>query len=142
MRSRILIVDDNVFLTEILRRMLVDEGFEVHTEMDGQKGYFSYILNQPHVILTDIHMPGGDGIQLMRKIQRHDPEVPAIYMGGDWARLESVAGAGADNPCVRFLRKPFSAGELMRLLYECLHCGGKGFPNKSRPPLFPDTITI
>jgi DNA-binding NtrC family response regulator len=128
MRSRLLIVDDNVFLIEILRRMLVDEGFEVSTEMNGQKGYSAYLLNQPHVVLTDIHMPGGDGIQLMRKIRKHDPGMPAIYMSGDWERLKSVAEGGEENACVRFLRKPFSPQELMKLIYECLQCGSRDFP--------------
>jgi CheY-like chemotaxis protein len=134
MAPKILIVDDNVFLAKILKRILVDEGFEVDTEMDGQKGYAAYLLNRPDVILTDIHMPGGDGLQLVRKIRRHDPEIPAIYMSGDWLRLKSATEEEDGKPCVRFLPKPFLPGELMKLLSECLSCCGNGVPHKSRRP--------
>jgi|GEM_PF-1733698 len=142
MAPKILIVDDNVFLAEILKRILVDEGFEVDTEMDGQKGYAAYLLNRPDVILTDIHMPGGDGLKLMRKIRWHDPEIPAIYMSGDWLRLKSAAEEEDKKSCVRFLQKHFLPGELMKLLSACLNCCGNGVPHKSlRPSPLSDAVT-
>ena len=128
--TKVLVVDDNITLTAILQQMLVDEGFEVNAAADGQEGYLAYLLNRPDVILTDIHMPGENGLELMKRIRMHDPEARAIYMSSDWESFQSTIEEEQKKFCTRFLRKPFSRAELMRLLSECLSSSGKGVPQR------------
>ena len=130
MTTKVLVVDDNISLTAIIQQILVDEGFEVNAAADGQEGYLAYLLNRPDVILTDIHMPGENGMELMKHIRMHDQKARAIYMSGDWESFQSAIEEEQKKFCTRFLRKPFSGAELMRLLSECLNSCGKGVPQR------------
>jgi DNA-binding NtrC family response regulator len=121
MATKVLVVDNNVSLAEILQQMLVDEGFEVSAATDGREGYSAYLVNRPDVILTDIHMPGENGLEFISHIRRHNPEVRTIYMSGDWIRFQSAIEEEEKRFCVRLLKKPFSEDELMQLLAECLN---------------------
>jgi DNA-binding response OmpR family regulator len=126
MASKILIVDDNVSLTEILRRILTEEGFDINTALDGHKGYSAYLLDRPDLVLTDIQMPGWGGLEMMRRIRREDPEAPAIFMSGDWIRLQAAVEGEEGKFCSGILRKPFSMDELMKILSECFISRRKG----------------
>jgi DNA-binding NtrC family response regulator len=130
MTTKVLVVDDNISLTAILQQMLEEEGFKVNAAADAQEGYLAYLLNRPDVILTDLHMPGENGMELMKHIRMHNPEVRVIYMSGDWENFQSAIEEEQKKFCTRFLRKPFSGAELMRLLSECLNSCGKGVPQK------------
>jgi DNA-binding response OmpR family regulator len=116
MASKILIVEDNISLAEILRRILTEEGFEIITASDGQKGYSAYLLDRPDLILTDIQMPGWNGFELMRQIRRQVPGAPAIFMSGDWSRLPTAVEGEEGKFSCGLLRKPFSTDELMKPL--------------------------
>lgn len=132
MFPRILIVDDNVYLLQLLRGMLEDEGFEVATACHAEDGYAAYLRNRPEMILTDIHMPGGSGLEMVARIRRRDPYIPAIYMSGDWAKLQTVLEEEKRKWLVRSLRKPFSQNELMKVLAEVLAMGGTSLPAGGR----------
>ena len=120
MTAKVLIVDDNVYLTTLLQGMLADEGYEVSAARYAQEGYSAYLLDRPDVILTDIQMPGESGLEMMKKIRRHDPEVRTIYMSGDWPRLQSTMNEEKRKPFVKSLRKPFFQKELMKVLFGIL----------------------
>jgi len=115
---KILIVDDNDVLAHVIQVILEDEGYEVRSAGDGQEGYFSYLHFRPDVVITDLQMPEKNGLELMESIRRHDPKVKTIYMSADpwmfWPRLEEEKTGYAAS----ILEKPFSKGELMRLLAE------------------------
>ncbi len=115
---KILIVDDNQDLGFLLQLMLEDEGYEVRFAKDGSEGYLVYLLFSPDVVITDIQMPGRNGLQLMETIRTHNPRARAIYMSGDlseyWLSLEEER----KRYQVGLLEKPFSKVELMKLLSE------------------------
>jgi hypothetical protein len=69
---------------------------------------------------------------MMKQIRRHDPEVRAIYMSGDWARLQSATEQEKRKSFVRSLRKPFFQKELMKVLSESLSPGGENVPLEGR----------
>lgn len=125
MATKVLVVDNNIDLAEIIQQMLMEEGFEVSAAADGRQGYSAYLVNHPDVILTDVHMPGENGLEMIRHIRRDNPGVRAIYMSGDWVSFQSAIEEEEKKFCVRFLRKPFSEGELLKLLSECLNYGGE-----------------
>ena len=139
MTAKILIVDDNIYLSHLLQIMLGEEGYEVDTARYAQEGYSAFLLKRPDVILTDIHMPGGSGLEMMKQIRRHDPEVRAVYMSGDWERLQSAMEEEKTKPFVKSLRKPFFQKELMRVLFEILPMGTAGGGGLALPPPSPQT---
>ena len=139
MTPKVLIVDDNVYLNHLLQGLLADEGYEVDAARYAGEGYSAYLRKRPDVILTDIHMPGGSGLEMMTQIRRHDPEVRAIYMSGDWERLQSAMKEEKTKPFVKSLRKPFFQQELMRVLFEVLPMGTAGAGGLALPPRSPQT---
>ncbi len=81
MATKVLIVDDNVYLNHLLQIMLADEGYEVDAARYAGEGYSAFLRKRPDVILTDIHMPGGTGLEMMKKIRRPGQAVRLIGVG-------------------------------------------------------------
>ena len=77
-RGRILIVDDEVNARTALAELLRDEGYSVETAADGFKALPRLDDFNPDVLLTDLKMPGMDGIALMRKSKEREPERAVI----------------------------------------------------------------
>lgn len=132
MTARVLIVDDNAYLSHLLQRMLGEEGYEVEAARCAPEGYSAYLRKRPDVILTDIHMPGGSGLEMMKRIRRHDPEARAIYMSGDWAGLQAAMDEEKRKSLVKTLRKPFLQEELMEALSESLSPERENIPMEGR----------
>src|SRR4030067_2525533 len=116
---RILIVDDNIGLAWILQVMLEEEGYEVKVAKDGGEGYLAFLLFEPDLILTDIQMPIENGIELVRHIRLHNPDVRAVYMSSDLGYYGSVLQEEKEKHKACVLSKPFSKDELMRSLSAC-----------------------
>ena len=87
--NKILIVDDATTLTFFLRDVLKSEKYEVRTASDGENGYATYLEFNPDLVATDIQMPGISGLDMMRNIRMHKPNVRTIYMSGDLDRYRS-----------------------------------------------------
>jgi DNA-binding NtrC family response regulator len=117
-KMRILIVDDNQELASAIQIMLEDEGYEVRLANDGQDGYGVFLEFKPDLVITDIQMPGENGLELMEHIRMHDPMVRTIYMSGDLISFWSPLEEEKKRYPVSLLEKPFSKGELMGLLSE------------------------
>jgi DNA-binding NtrC family response regulator len=113
---RILIVDDNQELAWAIQIMLEDEGFEVRSARDGQDGYWAYIEFKPDLVITDIQMPGENGLELMEHIRALNPMVRTIYMSGDLDSYLSPLEEEKKRYPISLLEKPFSKGELMGLV--------------------------
>ena len=113
---RILIVDDNQELALTLQFMLEDEGYEVRSAKDGQDGYWAYLEFKPDLVITDIQMPGENGLELMEHIRTLNPRVRTIYMSGDLNSYLSPLEEEKKRYPVSLLEKPFSKVELMGLL--------------------------
>jgi DNA-binding NtrC family response regulator len=115
-KMRVLIVDDSEDLCFILQMILESEGHEVRLAKDGQDGYWAYLEFKPDLVITDIQMPGENGLELMGHIRTLNPAVRTIYMSGDlssyWLPLEEEK----KRYPVSFIEKPFSKTELMGLL--------------------------
>ncbi len=111
--ARILLADDNADMRDYVKRLLVSQGYEVETVVDGVAALASVRQQLPDLVLTDVMMPGLDGLGLLQEL-RVDPrtrEIPIILLSaraGEESRIEGLE-AGADD----YLIKPFSARELM-----------------------------
>src|SRR5215813_13211494 len=76
--GRVLVVDDEANARTALADLLRDEGYSVETAADGFKALHKLEEFAPDLILTDLKMPGMDGITLMKKAQQTEPETAAV----------------------------------------------------------------
>jgi len=113
---KILIVDDSLGLAHIIMMMLEEERHEVRLARSARDGYLTYLLFKPDVIITDIQMPGKNGLELMKLIRNHNPDVKAIYISADLDQYWPILEKEKTRYSVNCLQKPFSKGELMKLL--------------------------
>src|SRR5262249_24066099 len=78
--GRILVVDDEVNARTALAELLRDEGFEVETAADAFKAMGKYDAFTPHIVVTDLKMPGMDGIELVKKLRAMEDPPSVIVM--------------------------------------------------------------
>lgn len=109
----ILIVDDSSFDRQLLRELLGQSNYIVHTATDGRQGYEMAVGLRPDLILLDLRMPQLDGLATCRllKANRHTAGIPLIFLSGTDSVDDRVEGLRAGS--VDFISKPYSAGELL-----------------------------
>jgi DNA-binding NtrC family response regulator len=109
--ARILVVDDETAARSALTELLREEGFEVQSAGDGFKAIGRLDGWSPDIVITDLKMPGMDGIQLMEKMRERIPDVSVVVMTA-FGTVESAVEAvkqGADD----YLTKPLHLGQLL-----------------------------
>jgi DNA-binding NtrC family response regulator len=111
---RILVVDDEVNARTALTDLLRDEGFDVEMAADAFKALGKYEAFAPHVVITDLQMPGMSGIELMKKIRSADDPAAVLVMTafGDVGTAVEAMHAGAAD----YLTKPLNFDELLVVL--------------------------
>lgn len=111
MAKRVLVVDDEQNIVDILRFNLEREGYEVITAEDGIQGLAMARSSDPDLILLDVMMPEMDGFQVCRELRREDKLTPIIMLTAREEEADRVMGLelGADD----YVSKPFSVRELM-----------------------------
>jgi EAL domain-containing protein (putative c-di-GMP-specific phosphodiesterase class I) len=114
LQSRVLVVDDDPALRKMLARLLKRAAFEV-VDVDSGRGALAALTAQSFdVIVSDIHMPDGDGLELLRAVRRVDLDIPVILMSGK-PDVESAATA-LEFGAFRYLTKPLSADAVERIV--------------------------
>jgi CheY-like chemotaxis protein len=109
--QRVLVVDDNDQVRRFTALMLKTEGFETAQANSGSEAIRLFEAEPPDCVVTDIYMPGEDGVALIGKIRHLAPGVPIIAVSGAveaQSFLNNAGSLGADE----ILAKPFSADEL------------------------------
>ena len=110
MNKKILLVDDEKDIRDVLYLPLTDMGYEVFMAEDGNEALSVFEEAQPTIVLTDIKMPGMDGIELLQQIKRENPETEVVMITGhgdmDLA-IESLKNEAAD-----FITKPINVNAL------------------------------
>ena len=93
-RQKVLVVDDYPAWVELLEDLLRNEGYEVATAEDGSSALEAISTFGPFVVVTDLQMPGMDGVQLIAEVHAQDQRVPVIILSGqrslEWQSLPSV----------------------------------------------------
>src|SRR6266571_3982094 len=112
--ARILVIDDQEPIRRIVRRALEQAGHDVLDASDGKMGMEILARHSADVVITDIFMPGQDGIVTLREIRKRFPTVKVIVMSGgdstgtlDLRRDAELLGA------VTSLQKPFNARDIV-----------------------------
>lgn len=107
---KILVIDDDVLLLRTMTRILVADGHEVASASEGGRAMALYREHRPDLVITDIVMPGQEGIETILTLRRDDNPVKIIAISGvDAEMLETARLIGADD----ILEKPFRAHELV-----------------------------
>jgi two-component system response regulator VicR len=108
--KKILIVDDEKAISDIIKYSLTQEGFEVLTAFDGEEAIEKTRESQPDLILLDLMLPKKDGLEVAREI-RKDYEIPIIIVSAKDSEIDKILGLelGADD----YVTKPFSNRELI-----------------------------
>ncbi|MBN2169440.1 MAG: response regulator [Actinobacteria bacterium] len=125
-KRKILVIDDEVLLLEVMKTNLEIEGYEVITEMSGETGLVSAVVEQPDIIILDIMMPDLDGWEICRRL-RSDTRtkyIPVIMLTALDKTHHVVKGfeCGADD----YLAKPFENPELFARIKAVLTKASKG----------------
>ncbi len=110
-QGRILVVDDEVNARSALAELLRDEGFEVETAADAFKALGKYDVFAPHLVLTDLKMPGMDGIELVKRIHAMEDPAAVVVMTAFGAVQTAVEAMHAG--ALEYLTKPLNFDELL-----------------------------
>lgn len=111
MSAKILIVDDEQFVRDLLEKVLKRRGHEVVAAPDADHALAALETSTFDLLLTDVVMPGMDGFDLLRRVKSAYPEIKVIVLTG-YARKQSISDFllyGADD----YLSKPFQVHELV-----------------------------
>jgi len=110
-RINILLAEDERTLAMIIKDTLDGQGFRVTVAGDGEEALRLYAVDKPDVIVADVMMPRLDGFELVRRIRKHDPLTPVIFLTARSAVNDVVHGfeMGAND----YLKKPFGMQELI-----------------------------
>ncbi|GAC1536158.1 MAG: hypothetical protein NVS2B9_01780 [Myxococcales bacterium] len=117
-RGSVLLVDDEPLLLRAYKRLLEARGFEVHTAQDGEAAARMLAVMRFGAVLSDISMPGMDGLALLREVRKRDLDVPVVLMTGSPA-LETAMDA-LDNGALRYLVKPIDEAKLLEVLEKAI----------------------
>lgn len=112
--KRILIVDDDAALSEMLQIVLRQEGFETVRAASGDAALTEFRRSRPDLVLLDLMLPGIDGVSVCRAIRQHSG-VPIVMLTAKSDTADVVAGleAGADD----YVAKPFKVKELVARIW-------------------------
>ena len=130
-KTKIVVIEDEPDILEIIDYNLSKEGFEVCSALDGEKGLELVKKEVPDLVLLDLMLPGLDGIEVCRKLKAdsvtHSVSIVMVTAKGEESDIVLGLGMGADD----YVIKPFSPRELMARIKSVLRRGSLKDDNAS-----------
>jgi DNA-binding NtrC family response regulator len=114
-KGRILVVDDEANARTALAELLKEDGYVVETAADGFKALGKLADFSPDLVLTDLKMPGMDGLELLRKVRAHDEDAVVLVMTA-FGAVETAVTAMKEG-AADYLTKPLNMTELTLVLH-------------------------
>ena len=139
-KQKILIVDDDNNIAELVALYLTKECFETKIVNDGEEALKQFHIFHPDLILLDLMLPGIDGYQVCREI-RHTSDIPIIMLSAKGETFDKVLGLelGADD----YIIKPFDSKELVarvRAVLRSFHVKSPSTAPKEKCVSYPDLV--
>jgi len=131
--ARVLVVDDEPIVREVLQRYLARGGFEVETAADGRQALEAFEARRPDLVLLDLMLPRVDGLAVFRRI-RAQAQSPVIMVTAKGEETNRIGGLemGADD----YVAKPFSPAEVVARAHAVLRrAAGQSKPVEHGEPL-------
>jgi two-component system OmpR family response regulator len=127
--ARLLVVDDEPNIVELLSASLRFAGFDVATARDGNEALRVAETFRPDMLLLDVMMPGIDGFEVVRRLRRHGRQMPVLFLTARDATEDKITGLtlGGDD----YVTKPFSLEELIARVRAVLRRLGADKPGYS-----------
>jgi two-component system, OmpR family, response regulator len=121
--ARLLVVEDEEMILELLSGSLRFAGFDVVTAVSGAEALRAVTASRPDLVLLDVMLPDGDGFDVVRRLRSSGPDVPVIFVTARDGVHERVAGLalGADD----YVTKPFSLDEVLERIRAVLRRTGR-----------------
>ncbi|MGI9125791.1 MAG: response regulator transcription factor [Mycobacterium sp.] len=129
--ARILVVDDETNIVELLAVSLRFQGFEVYTATNGPSALDRAREIKPDAVILDVMMPGMDGFGVLRRLRADGIDAPALFLTARDSLQDKIAGLtlGGDD----YVTKPFSLEEVVARLRVILRRSGKGAGQDDAP---------
>ncbi|MBI5208536.1 MAG: response regulator transcription factor [Elusimicrobia bacterium] len=120
--ARLLIIEDDGALMELMSVTFFKEGYEAHYAFNGKEGYEKALALHPDVIILDLMLPVMSGIDVLKKVSVHPiaRSIPVIVVTGYGDRPEALEETIRSHGAVDYLRKPFELGVLVRTVARVL----------------------
>jgi len=119
--ARILVIDDNPHVVDILRSYLREEGYGVLGALTSDEGLKLAILSRPELVLLDIALSGTDGIELLKRIRSINPTSRVIMVTGNID--PALARKSLELGALAYIDKPFDLAYLKRVIAMALREG-------------------
>ncbi len=119
-RPRVLVVDDEALIADTTATILSMSGYEATAAYDGNDALEAALLSPPHMVITDVVMPGMNGIELATTIQRVFPECQILLFSGQASTVDLLAAAGSAARRFTLLSKPVPPERLLATVKEKL----------------------
>ena len=128
---KILVVDDDPRLRDLLRRYLGENGFQVFVSENGAAMSRLWVREHFDALILDLMMPGEDGLQILRRLRAAKDMTPVIMLTAKGETIDKVAGLkqGADD----YITKPFEMKEVLARIEAVLRRAGEGENGKEKP---------
>lgn len=126
MSYRILLVEDDEPLRAVLQKSLEQAGYAVTTAGDGRTGLLSFRAEHADLVITDLVMPGDEGISLIIHLHDEFPKTPIIAISGSSVRAPEYLGLAMKLGASVSLAKPFTRDALLEAVHVLL-CAGVSF---------------
>lgn len=122
-RGRIILVEDEYFMADVLNSMLKELGYEVETFTDPEQAFKRFRSNEMKfdLVITDLAMPKMSGLGLVQEIRKIDSKIPIIIVTGNID--ENLERSGKELDISSVLRKPINHLELSKVVSMCLNRG-------------------
>jgi two-component system OmpR family response regulator len=127
--TRVLVVDDEHNIAEVVTMALRFEGFGVHTAATGREAIAAVTSFKPHIVVLDVMLPDIDGFEVARRLGAQRTNVPIIFLTARDATDDKIRGltGGGDD----YMTKPFSLEELVARIRTILRRTGAAAPDSS-----------
>ncbi|MEO6200707.1 MAG: response regulator transcription factor [Cryobacterium sp.] len=137
---RVLVVDDEPMLTDLLSMALRYEGWEVRTAGEGRQALTIAREFRPDAIVLDIMLPDIDGLQVLQRVRSDGNETPVLFLTAKDALADRIAGltAGGDD----YVTKPFSLEEVVARLRGLIRRSTLSVPDSTDPRITVGDLTL